>query len=192
MAILHHAVARLSLYFCIVHSLHTLLLAKRHSSVGWLWYANALNSQQMATSNFTTTFVVDQSPQEVFNAINNIRGWWTEDMDGDSQKLNDEFTVRFADVHVSTQQVVELIPAQKLVWLVTNSQLNFIQDKQEWMNTSIAFDIRTQDNQTQIHFTHVGLVPQIDCFDTCSTAWSRYIQGSLFKLITEGKGRPGL
>lgn len=146
----------------------------------------------MATSDFTTTFVVDQSPQEVFNAINNIRGWWTEDMDGDSQKLNDEFTVHFADAHVSTQQVIELIPAQKVVWLVTNSQLNFVQDKQEWTNTSIAFDIRTQDNQTQIHFTHTGLVPQIDCFDACSTAWGRYIQGSLFKLITEGKGRPGL
>jgi len=60
----------------------------------------------MATSDFTITLSVDRTPNEAFNAINNIRGWWTEDMEGSSQKLNDEFTVRFFDdIHVSTQKI---------------------------------------------------------------------------------------
>ncbi len=29
----------------------------------------------MATSDFTTTILVDQTPREVFDAITNVRGW---------------------------------------------------------------------------------------------------------------------
>jgi hypothetical protein len=144
----------------------------------------------MATSNYTTAFLVDQTPAEAFDAINDVRGWWTENLEGQSKKLNDEFTVYFGDVHVSTQKLVELIPNKKVVWLVTDSHLNFISDKSEWTNTRISFEITTVDNKTQVRFTHLGLAPEIECFDACSNAWSEYIHQSLFPLITTGKGRP--
>jgi len=144
----------------------------------------------MNHQSFTSSIVVDRSPKDVFNAINDIRGWWSEDFKGNSHHLNDEFEVRFGDVHYSRQKLTELVPDKKIVWLVTDSRLNFLKNKSEWTGTQISFDISRRDTGTEIRFTHTGLVPEIECFDACSNAWSDYLKGSLVGLITDGKGKP--
>jgi hypothetical protein len=143
----------------------------------------------MATKDFTTTIHVDKTPNEVFNAINNVRGWWQGTIEGNTDKLNDEFTYRMEEFHLSKQKLVEVIPNEKVVWLVTESQLNFIKDKNEWTGTKIIFEISEKNNKTQLRFTHLGLVNEIECYDACSNAWSQLIQKSLFSLITTGKGK---
>lgn len=144
----------------------------------------------MKKKNYHLSIKVDATAQEAFKCINSVTKWWTENLEGSSEKLNDEFTVRFGDIHYSKQKLVEVIPDKKVVWLVTDSKLNFLKDKHEWTNTEIVFEVLTQNNETHIHFTHVGLFPEIECFDACSDAWSQYIQQSLLSLITVGKGQP--
>ena len=139
---------------------------------------------------YTVSITVDATAKEAFNSINSVTKWWTENLEGHSQKLDDEFTVRFGDVHVSTQKLIEIIPDKKVVWLVTDSKLNFIKDKSEWTGTKISFEITEKDNKTQIRFTHLGLAPGIECFDACSNAWGDYITNSLRKLVNTGKGQP--
>ena len=147
----------------------------------------------MTRSDYTITLLVDKTPKDVFRAINNVRGWWTEDMEGSSQKLNDEFTVRFFDdIQVTTQKLVEIIPDKKVVWLVTKSELNFLKDRDEWKDTKISFEITEKGNKTQLRFTHLGLVPKIECYKDCSVGWTRYIKGSLLELLTNGKGKAEL
>ena len=144
----------------------------------------------MKKQDYTVSIKVNATIQEAFENINSVKKWWTENVEGSSQKLNDEFEVRFGDVHYSKQKLVEFVPDKKVGWLVIDSKLNFIKDKQEWTNTKITFEILIQNNQTQIHFTHMGLVPGYECFDACSNAWSQYIQRSLLKLINTGQGQP--
>lgn len=144
----------------------------------------------MKENNLSISLAVNVSAQEAFQSINSVSKWWTENIEGSSQKLNDEFTVRFDDVHVSTQKLVEVIPGKKVVWLVTDSRLNFVEDQEEWTDTKISFEIYSHPDKTEIQFTHIGLVPAIDCYRDCSNAWSHYIRGSLLNLITTGKGTP--
>src|SRR6478609_2623438 len=133
----------------------------------------------MTTSDFTTTILVDNSAKEVFNAINNVRGWWPGEIKGNTDKLNDEFSYRMEDMHFSKQRLVEVITNEKVVWLVTESELNFVKEKSEWTGTKIIFEISKVNNKTQLRFTHLGIVPKIECYNICSGAWGNLIQKSL-------------
>ena len=144
----------------------------------------------MNTSDYTITLLADPSPEAVFHAINDIQSWWSEDFEGRATNQNDAFAVRFGQVHYSRQSVTTLIPASKIVWLVTESYLNFIQNKNEWTGTEISFELSAVDDKTQIRFTHHGLHPGIECFGDCSNGWNYYLQQSLLPRINSGSGRP--
>lgn len=144
----------------------------------------------MENQNFTSTFLVEQTPEEVFSAINNVRGWWSEEIEGITQKLNDEFAYHFQDVHRCKMKIIESIPGKKVVWLCTDNYFNFTKDKSEWIGTKIIFEISKQGNKTQLRFTHEGLVPEYECYNACVNGWTQYITQSLPSLIRTGKGQP--
>lgn len=144
----------------------------------------------MTNKNYTATITVDQSPQEAFDAIRNVRGWWSEEITGSTEKLGDEFNYHYQDMHRCTMKLVELVPSRKVAWLVTDNFFSFTEDKTEWKNTKVIFDIAKHGGKTVIHFTHEGLVPAYECYNICSDAWGSYIRGSLKSLIATGKGSP--
>jgi hypothetical protein len=140
--------------------------------------------------NLTTTIAVDQSPEAAFAAINDVRGWWSGEIDGTTDKLGGEFTYRYKDIHYSKQKITELVPGKKVTWQVLDSYLSFIEDKTEWNGTKVTFEIAPKGGKTEIRFTHEGLAPQDECFSACSDAWGSYIKSSLRSLIATGKGQP--
>jgi uncharacterized protein YndB with AHSA1/START domain len=145
----------------------------------------------MSTENLTIAFTVNSTPEEVFAAITNVRGWWSGEIDGRTDELDAEFTYRYEDVHRSTQRISELIPGKRVAWHVVDGYLAFVEDKAEWTGTDIIFDIAPQgDAGTEVRFTHVGLASGNECFDSCSTAWRFYVGTALRNLITTGQGAP--
>ena len=146
----------------------------------------------MDQRDFTTSIQVDQTPKEAFDAINNVQAWWPGEIEGHTKKLNDEFTYRYKKMHYSKQKLVEVIPGKKVVWLVTDSSLNFVESKSEWTGTKIIFEISEKNDKTQIRFTHQGLVPTYECYGSCSNAWTDIIRNGLRGLIVNGKGEANL
>ena len=144
----------------------------------------------MKNQDFTAAISVEKTPEEAFDAIKNVRGWWSEDIEGGTDKLGDEFTYRYKDVHICKIKIAELIPGKKVVWHVLDNRFNFTKDKNEWKGTDVIFEVSKKGDKTEVRFTHRGLVPEYECFDVCSNAWGSYINGSLRSLITTGKGQP--
>ena len=144
----------------------------------------------MDNQNYNATIMVGNTANEAFNAINSVSKWWTENIEGYSKELNDVFKVRFGNDSYVTQKLEEVIADKKVVWLVTDCNLSWQNDKTEWKNTKMSFEISTKDNHTQIYFTHIGIVPGIECYDSCCKGWDQYVKGSLFRLLTEGEGQP--
>lgn len=144
----------------------------------------------MKNQNFITTITVDQTPKEAFNAIKNFRAWWSEEIEGSTDKLNEVFFYHYKDVHLCKLKLIEMVPETKLVYQVLDNQFSFIEDKSEWIDTKLIFIISSEGDKTKIQFTHEGLVPDYECYNVCFDAWTTYIQKSLYNLITTGKGEP--
>lgn len=144
----------------------------------------------MKNQDFTATILVDKTPKEVFKAVTNVRGWWSEEIKGNTDTLNDEFTYNYKDVHKCRMKLVEVIPDKKVVWQVLDNYFNFTKDKSEWKDTKVSFEISKQGEKTKLHFTHLGLVPEYECYSACSDGWTQYVKHSLLNLIITGKGQP--
>lgn len=141
-------------------------------------------------ASFTVAFSVHQTPEEVFRAIANVRGWWSEDIDGDTDVAGGEFTYRYKDAHRCRIKVAELVAGERVAWHVLDSYFDFTQDKAEWTGTAMRFDITARDGKTEIRFAHTGLVPTRECFEVCSNSWDFYLRTSLRALIRTGQGLP--
>ncbi len=144
----------------------------------------------MESESYTSTILVDKDASTSFNAIKNFRGWWSEEIEGNTDKLGDTFFYHYKDVHLCKLKLIEEIPHKKLVYLVTDNEFNFTKDKAEWINTKLIFDLSVEENKTKVVFTHEGLTPKYECYNVCNDAWTSYIQGSLKDYIETGKGKP--
>lgn len=134
----------------------------------------------MKKDNYTYSITSSKTPAEIFNVLLDIKQWWNglynEVIKGNSKKLNDEFTFEAGDgIHYTKQKLVELVPDQRIVWLITESRLNFLKDPGEWKDTRLRFDLSKQGDQTKLTFTHEGLMEEIECYDQCSSAWNGYL-----------------
>ncbi|GHN02251.1 hypothetical protein WSM22_37400 [Cytophagales bacterium WSM2-2] len=139
--------------------------------------------------NFYRTITVNVPAGEAMKKISQVNHWWAKNFKGKAEKMNDKFTVRFGETFVDFQ-VTELVPDKKVTWKVTDCYLHWIDNKKEWVDTEVVFEISSKNNSTKIDFTHIGMVPGIECYSDCEQGWNGHVTESLFKLITEGKGMP--
>lgn len=144
----------------------------------------------MKTQDFTKTIWIDESPAQAYKTILDVRSWWSglhgESFEGSAEKLGDEFGFLAGEgAHYTKQKLVELVPNEKVVWLVSDANLSFVDKTDEWNGTRIRFDISEESGKTKIVFTHIGLVPEFECYTSCAPAWTQYIQEQLTNAISK-------
>lgn len=135
----------------------------------------------MSGNNFQFTFTTTQSPNEVFKHLLNPKNWWVglfnETIEGKSNEINDEFSFKAGNgAHYTNHKLIELVTDETIVWIVTESNMTFLENPKEWDNTKICFFIEKENELTKVTFIHDGLNPQIECYNNCSSAWTQYLQ----------------
>lgn len=138
---------------------------------------------------FNLKMNVNAPSEEVMKNISHVDKWWAKNFKGSATKLNDTFSVYFGDTFVDFK-ISELIPAKKIIWLVTDCNLHWIKEKKEWNNTEVIWTLTEKDSKTEINFLHKGLTPENECYENCKPGWTGHLKNSLQSLINEGKGFP--
>ena len=134
----------------------------------------ALKKETDMSTSFRTTFTVAQAPQQTYQAICDVRSWWSGEIEGYTDRIGEEFSYTVPGVHFSRQRVTELEPGHKVSWLVVDSRLDYLQDKQEWNGTTITFDLVPHERGTEITFVHPGLSPRWSAMTAAPASGARW------------------
>jgi uncharacterized protein YndB with AHSA1/START domain len=131
---------------------------------------------------------IKASSEKVYNAlatIDGIAGWWTTNTHGDS-KVGGLIKFRFSrdgrEIGGFDAKVVELRPAERVVWQV-------LEGPAEWVGTKISFDLKQEDGYAIVLFKHTDWKEPVEFMHHCSTKWATFML-SLKELVEAGKGAP--
>lgn len=144
----------------------------------------------MKEQDYQSSFTANVSPRETLEKISRVPEWWGKNFEGKSQELNDVFTVRFPSGDRYQAKVAEIQPDTKIIWEFIDAYQGWVKNPTEWVGTKIIWEVTPQKEGVEVKMTHVGLVPELECFDTCSHGWQYLMQESLFQFLNEGKGHP--
>ena len=142
----------------------------------------------MKTNDFNSSISAKLSANDATKKISNVPEWWGITFSGSAEKQDDKFIVKMGGDSFFNFTVAELIPGKRVVWLVSDCYMPWYSDKTEWANTRLIFDLEENNGETQVHFTHEGLTPDVECYKDCEPGWTHWIQTSLHSYLTTGKG----
>jgi uncharacterized protein YndB with AHSA1/START domain len=124
------------------------------------------------------------TPEKVYDAlttVDGLAGWWTDDTKGRSD-VGGVLEFRFPPVGGFDMEVVDLRPAERVVWRVADGP-------EEWIGTTIDWNLRQDGEYTIVLFSHRGWKEPVEFMHHCSTKWGSYLM-SLKSLVEIGEGAP--
>lgn len=126
---------------------------------------------------------IKATPEKIFEAITTQDGlerWWAKQTIAKPE-------IGFVNVFTfgtfkNEMEVVQLIPNKKVEWKCINSI-------EEWVGTSISFDLEEKEDRTILRFAHSDWRAVTDTFAGCTYDWGRFL-ASLKSLCETGTGKP--
>ena len=136
-------------------------------------------------------FRVPVSAELAYTAISKVSDWWIRDTEGETSARGGSFTVHFnRDQDFVRFRITEAQPGRRYVWHVEDCFLHWFENKTEWNETDVIFDVVPTTGGSVITMAHRGLTPDVECYNVCNAGWEGHVMKSLYKLITEGAGTP--
>ncbi|MGF7082893.1 SRPBCC family protein [Mucilaginibacter sp. UYCu711] len=139
-------------------------------------------------NNFNISISAGISADEAIKKISKVTEWWGVNISGNTAKQNDEFIIKMGGDSFFNCTVTELIPGKRIVWLIGDCYMPWYTDKTEWAGTRLIFDINEHGGAIDLHFTHEGLTPGLECYKDCKPGWTHWIANSLRSYFITGKG----
>lgn len=127
--------------------------------------------------------VETRSTAEVYEAlttIDGLAGWWTRDTSG-STDVGGVITFRFGPGDLQ-MKVLEAVPVTQVRW-------ECVGGPEEWIGTTVTFDLTSVDGFTVVVFRHEGWAEPVEFMHHCTTKWAVYLI-SLKQLLEKGAGTP--
>jgi len=149
----------------------------------------ALKSDNMAS--YTKTLRVQAPPRKLYEAVSTVqglKGWWCHN----TVEKNGDITVRFSGENFQTLRLMDPTPDKKVIWEWTAQYFPVEGTTQtdEWVGTRVAFDIQANpDGSSTLSFTHIGLTPQLVCYEKCNAGWNYFLE-SLRAFCETDRGTP--
>ena len=142
------------------------------------------------TEDFTAVLNLPASPATVlalFTSAVGVSRWWGPTA-GDGA-VGGTLTTSFGEYGVNTMRVLESGPT-RVVWeSIAPDGTTPTGHTQEWLGTTMEFDIVPAGTGTELRFRHAGLTPQLECWDDCFAAWT-YFTASIETFAETGTGTP--
>ena len=123
------------------------------------------------------------TPDKVYDALTTVEGlagWWTDDTKGNGD-VGGVLEFRFMPGGFDIE-VLDLVPSERVEWQV-------IDGPEEWIGTTIDWDLRQEGDYTIVMFKHQGWKEPVEFMHHCSTKWGSYLM-SLKSLVETGEGAP--
>ena len=129
------------------------------------------------------------SPARVYAALSTIAGlaaWWTTDVSGTSavgERVTFAFRLPSGELKGAMVMLVrEQDASSRVLW-------ECVEGPQEWVGTTIGFDLLDEDGQTTVKFAHRGWREEVDFAAHCSMKWAVFLL-SLRDYVERGVGQP--
>jgi hypothetical protein len=129
--------------------------------------------------------IESSSLNDAYKALTTNEGlsaWWANGTQGEGNQVGGVLQFRFGDRGGFDMKVLELHPARRVLWQV-------IEGPEEWIGTTVSFDLRQEGDWTIIFFKHQGWKEPVEFMHHCSTKWGVFLI-SLKSLLETGQGAP--
>jgi uncharacterized protein YndB with AHSA1/START domain len=115
---------------------------------------------------------------EAITTNDGVASWWTRDTAGDA-KQGGTIDLHFGGPDMRIVLAVDEVAPERVVWRGLPG------GPEEWVGTTMTFDLEEQDGETVILFTHAGWREPVPFQAHCSLKWAVYLMS--LKSLVEGR-----